>query len=603
MGMVRNAVRSLLAEPRAPDRTQAGVARLGARRRLLTAVVLEGVLREDVVWRPVALALAVAVVCALLWRRTHPLAVVAAVFGALIVVDIGVLISGGATFGLYTMICVVLLPYSLVRWGSGREILIGLAFILVALVLGIISDFTGYVEAAVGSMFLLFPATLGAAVRYRWSARVRELDQVRLREREQLARELHDTVAHHVSAIVIRAQAGRAVAATRPEAAVDALAVIEAEGTRTLAEMRTMVGVLRETERRRSAPQPGVADLERLARSVGDRPRVEVEVSGDLEDLGPAVGAAIYRIAQESITNAVRHARQATRIDVRRDVGRRLRPPDCPRRRRGHLGAPEPARLRLGRDDRAGRRSSAARSPRDPMRTGAGPSTWCCRERRSADDDPRTRRRRPGSRPDRTRDDPRRAARYRGGRSGGRRAAKRSQLARRLRPDVCLFDIRMPGLDGIAATRELAGPGVDDPLAIVVITTFDLDEYVYGALKAGARGFLLKDAGPDLLVQAIHAAANGDALIAPKITARLLAAFSEPPKRPHTSPTGRSAHTREEQVLIAAATGRTNAEIADELHISLSTVKTHLTSVMGKVGARNRVEIAMWAYETGRIKL
>ena len=177
------------------------------------------------------------------------------------------------------------------------------------------------------------------------------------------------------------------------------------------------------------------------------------------------------------------------------------------------------------------------------------------------------------------------------------------QFARRLRPDVCLLDIRMPGLDGIAATRELAGPDVDDPLAIVVITTFDLDEYVYGALKAGARGFLLKDAGPDLLVQAIHAAANGDALIAPKITARLLAAFSEPP-------TGRTPvqpvdplTSREEEVLIAAATGRTNAEIAAELHISLSTVKTHLTSVMGKVGARNRVEIAMWAYETGRIKL
>jgi DNA-binding NarL/FixJ family response regulator len=134
-----------------------------------------------------------------------------------------------------------------------------------------------------------------------------------------------------------------------------------------------------------------------------------------------------------------------------------------------------------------------------------------------------------------------------------------------------------------------------------VITTFDLDEYVYGALKAGARGFLLKDAGPDLLVQAIHAAANGDALIAPKITARLLSTFSEPPTRTPVQPVD-PLTTREEQVLIAAATGRTNAEIAVELHISLSTVKTHLTSVMGKIGARNRVEIAIWAYETARIK-
>ncbi|TDO51315.1 DNA-binding NarL/FixJ family response regulator [Kribbella sp. VKM Ac-2527] len=174
-------------------------------------------------------------------------------------------------------------------------------------------------------------------------------------------------------------------------------------------------------------------------------------------------------------------------------------------------------------------------------------------------------------------------------------------LARQLKPDVGLFDIRMPGLDGIAATRELAGPGVDEPLAIVVITTFDLDEYVYGALKAGARGFLLKDAGPELLVQAIHAAANGDALIAPRITARLLAAFSDartgrPPAQPVEPLT-----SREEQVLLTVAQGRTNAEIAAELHISLSTVKTHLAGVMTKLGARNRVEIAIWAYETGRI--
>jgi len=175
------------------------------------------------------------------------------------------------------------------------------------------------------------------------------------------------------------------------------------------------------------------------------------------------------------------------------------------------------------------------------------------------------------------------------------------QLARRLRPDVCLFDIRMPGMDGIAATRELAGAGVDEPLAIVVITTFDLDEYVYGALKAGARGFLLKDAGPDLLIQAIHAAANGDALIAPNITARLLTTFADPPTGSTPVQPVDPLTTREEQVLIAVATGRTNAEIAVELHISLSTVKTHLTSLMSKVGARNRVEIAIWAYETGRI--
>jgi DNA-binding NarL/FixJ family response regulator len=175
-------------------------------------------------------------------------------------------------------------------------------------------------------------------------------------------------------------------------------------------------------------------------------------------------------------------------------------------------------------------------------------------------------------------------------------------LARRLRPDVCLFDIRMPDIDGIEATRQLAGPGVDDPIAIVVITTFDLDEYVHGALKAGARGFLLKDAGPQLLIQAIHAAADGDALIAPNITARLLAAFSDARTRRPPAQPAEPLTLREEEVLITVARGRTNAEIADELHISLSTVKTHLASLMNKLGARNRVEIVMWAYETDRIK-
>ncbi|MCB0989284.1 MAG: response regulator transcription factor [Microthrixaceae bacterium] len=177
------------------------------------------------------------------------------------------------------------------------------------------------------------------------------------------------------------------------------------------------------------------------------------------------------------------------------------------------------------------------------------------------------------------------------------------ELARSLRPDVCLFDIRMPELDGIEVTRQLAGPDVEDPLAVVVITTFDLDEYVHGALKAGARGFLLKDAGPELLTQAVRAAASGDALIAPSVTARLLSTFAdggassrEPAAQPIEPLT-----EREEQVLVTVARGRTNAEIADELSISLSTVKTHLASLMNKLGARNRVELAMWAYETNRM--
>jgi signal transduction histidine kinase len=315
--MLTNAVRALWAESRAPKppaRVWRDWVLVGL---LVPTAILEGLLREDLVWRPVALVLGVAIVCSLLWRRTHPLAVVAGAFGALIVADIASLMTSGGPVGLYTMSCVLLLPYSLVRWGSGREIGIGLVIILVALVMGIVSDYTGVLESVGGSMILLFPATLGAALRYWATSRMRELDQVRLREREQLARELHDTVAHHVSAIAIRAQAGRVVAAADPTAALDALAVIEEEASRTLAEMRIMVGGLRDNGSPVLVPQPGVADLERLARSVGDRPRVELKLSGDLDNLGSSIGTAIYRIAQESVTNAVRHARHATRIDVR----------------------------------------------------------------------------------------------------------------------------------------------------------------------------------------------------------------------------------------------------------------------------------------------
>lgn len=174
------------------------------------------------------------------------------------------------------------------------------------------------------------------------------------------------------------------------------------------------------------------------------------------------------------------------------------------------------------------------------------------------------------------------------------------EVATRLRPDVLLVDIRMPGLDGVEVTRRLAGPDVADPMAVVVITTFDLDEYVLGALRAGARGFLLKDAGPQLLVQAVHAAADGDALIAPNVTRRLLSAFADTtpaaPAQPLVPLT-----EREEEVLALVARGRTNAEIASELYVGLSTVKTHVASLMTKLGARNRVEIAIWAHDTRRV--
>jgi DNA-binding NarL/FixJ family response regulator len=170
--------------------------------------------------------------------------------------------------------------------------------------------------------------------------------------------------------------------------------------------------------------------------------------------------------------------------------------------------------------------------------------------------------------------------------------------ARELRPDVCLLDIRMPGLDGLEATRQLAGPDVADPLKVVVVTTFDLDEYVHAALQGGASGFLLKDAGPALLIEAVRAAARGDALVSPQVTVRLLKHFGTSPASSRATPTVELT-PRELDVVRAAARGLTNSEIGAELYLSLSTVKTHLASVQNKLGVRNRVEIAAWAWRNG----
>jgi signal transduction histidine kinase len=283
---------------------------------LVPSAVLEGTLRPDVVWRPVALVLAVALVFPLLWRRTHPLAVTLVIFVSISVVDFFAPSTPQHPFGLITMAYVLLLPYALCRWGSGSAMVIGIGLILGTHITREVVHWN-MGDLLVGIPFLLVPAMLGLAVRYRATSRTRQVDQYRLQEREQLARELHDTVAHHVSAIAIQAQAARVVAASRPEAAQDALRAIESEASLALAEMRTMVGALRAGDGADLDPQRGVADIEELARARGDVPRIEVDVSGNVADLSPSVDAAVYRLVQESITNAVRHARNATRIDVR----------------------------------------------------------------------------------------------------------------------------------------------------------------------------------------------------------------------------------------------------------------------------------------------
>ena len=174
------------------------------------------------------------------------------------------------------------------------------------------------------------------------------------------------------------------------------------------------------------------------------------------------------------------------------------------------------------------------------------------------------------------------------------------RVARRERPDVVCMDVRMPGGDGITATRALAGPGVVEPVPVLVVSTFDLDDYVFGALEAGASGFLLKDAEPDVLVDAVRRVASGEGLVDQTLTRRVIDEFARrrSPAAPDEVASGLLT-SREHDILALLCRGQSNAEIAATLYLEASTVKSHLSRIMTKTGMRDRVQLVVWAYERG----
>ena len=175
------------------------------------------------------------------------------------------------------------------------------------------------------------------------------------------------------------------------------------------------------------------------------------------------------------------------------------------------------------------------------------------------------------------------------------------ELVRSHRPDIVLMDVRMPGMDGVAATRLIAGPDVRDAVPVLILTTFDLDEYVFGALQAGASGFLLKDVPCQQLVDAVRTVASGDALLAPAVTRRLIQEFTR--RSPVLTRTDAAAALtpREQEVLLLVAAGLSNAEIAQKLVLGDTTVKTHVGRVLMKLGLRDRVQAVVFAYENGLV--
>lgn len=317
------------------------------------AALVEGIARPGLAWQPLVTVLALALVPALLWRRGHPLTAALLGWGVAGLLSVLQLTAHAGDLGLYSTMAVLILLYSLVRWGSGREMVLGTAFVTVVVVLGMYASAAGWADVFGGSVLLLLFVALAAVFRYRADLWHRQQREIRNQERVALARELHDTVAHHVSAIAVQAQAGGVVVGIQPEKAAEFLAVIEAEASRTLAEMRSVVRVLREEEAVAYSPQLGVADLPALARADAT-PTVEVSLGGSLTRLARPVDTALYRLAQESLTNAVRHARRATRvgIDVRREGNAvRLRVSDDGQTEPGP--APEPGFGLLGMAERA----------------------------------------------------------------------------------------------------------------------------------------------------------------------------------------------------------------------------------------------------------
>lgn len=310
-------LRAALAEPRAP----------GAPRRVwrdwvvvagfAVAAVVEALVSPDLTSRSLNLAVTLGLLPVLLWRRTHPLASTLTLFGAVLAADAALRLAGREPLSMGSMVYALIVVYALFRWGSGREAAIGLAAVLVTAISTTVLAWSGVVDAIGGVAIVLATAEAGIAVRSRLAAQERAVAQAKADERMQLARELHDTVAHHVSAIAVQAQAGQAMADTDPGYPREALSVIEAEAGRTLAEMQSLVRVLREETAADYAPQPGVRDLPGLAgQARPGSPPVQVDVDGDMAELPLALEAALFRIAQEAVTNARRHARDATLVRV-----------------------------------------------------------------------------------------------------------------------------------------------------------------------------------------------------------------------------------------------------------------------------------------------
>jgi signal transduction histidine kinase len=285
---------------------------------LLPLTVLEAWLRPDVVWPVWHAAWALVCVATLLWRAHRPLLMTLLVYTAQTVAGVVPALAGERHSVLNVTAVVLLVAYSLGRWASGRGVVAGSAFLLVVhLAREPLYDSSGS-SILIGVGALMLPVALGALMRVWATSQVQAREEVRMRERERLARDLHDTVAHHVSGILIQARAAKVRARTDPGAAAEAIDGVEVAAARTLEDMRAMVAVLRHEGQAGPDLEPtyGIADIPLLARDDGTPPRVDIRARGDLEGVPAPVGSALFRAVQEAVSNARQHAAEATVVAV-----------------------------------------------------------------------------------------------------------------------------------------------------------------------------------------------------------------------------------------------------------------------------------------------
>ncbi len=427
-------------------------------------------------------------------------------------------------------------------------------------------------------------------------------DRAAEQERRRIAREMHDVVAHSLSVMVSQAEGGRLMAVKDPASAAPVLDNIARAGREAMQDMRGVLHVLHQDAGEQDQAQPTLADLPELVATVrrSGLP-VRLEQRGAPQRMSRAAELAAYRITQEALTNVLKHAGSdaTTRVllswrpeSLELTVGNRVEG-----RRRATAG---PGRGLSGMDDRLAALGGTVDVTSDEdcftvaahIPTAAGAASRPAMSIRVflADDQDLVRE---GLAMIVASQDDLVVV----GEAGDGAAAVAGVT--RTAPDVVLMDVRMPVLDGVqAATRILRGPS---PPRVLMLTTFDVDEHAFAALRAGASGFLLKSARGEDVVQAIRSVHRGDAVIAPEITRRLLDQVELPGPR-RLPPEVRGLTPREREIMREVATGASNAEIAARLFVSEATVKTHVGRVLSKLGLRDRVQIVVLAYEAGLVR-